>query len=96
MLYLRIYVLLFLSVLVKPLAAQTSIGGIINSYAAVLNLDYCENKLGVNTTSGFQANQKVLMIQMKGAEISSNNNAQFGDITDYKGCGNYEINKSVL
>lgn len=92
MLYVRIYVLLFLSVLVTPLAAQTSIGGIINSYAAVLTLDYCENKLGVNTTSGFQANQKVLMIQMKGAEISSNNNAQFGDITDYKGCGNYEIN----
>lgn len=32
------------------------------------------------------------MLQMKGAQISTGNNAQFGDILDYKGCGNFEIN----
>lgn len=75
------------------LMAQVShIGGVINSYAAVQVLNYCENKLTVSNTSGFSPNQKVLMIQMKGAQVAVLNNMQFGTVEDYKGCGNFEIN----
>ncbi len=88
-----LFFIVFLLAMVPSVPAQLShIGGIINSYAGVTHLNYCENKISVNTVSGFFDGQKVLMIQMKGAEISTINNSNFGEVTDYKGCGNYEIN----
>jgi gliding motility-associated-like protein len=90
---LRITVAYFLIFVSFTSDAQVShIGGIINSYAAVQSLNYCENKVTVNSMAGFQPNQKVLMIQMKGAQISTGNNLLFGTINDYKGCGNFEVN----
>jgi len=70
---------------------QTNISGIINKYAAVTAIDFCNNNVTVSNTVGFFAGQRVLIIQMKGAEISGSNNSSFGDITNYKSCGNYEI-----
>lgn len=73
--------------------AQTShIGGIINSYAAVSGINYCTNKVAVDNTTGFAAGEEVLMIQMRGADIVTVDNPSYGDITNYNGCGNYEVN----
>jgi gliding motility-associated-like protein len=71
--------------------SQTAISGIINKYAAVSDLNFCNNTATVDNTTGFFAGQKVLLIQMKGAQINTANNSAYGDIVDYKGAGNYEI-----
>lgn len=73
--------------------AQSSIGGVVNSYATVSVVDYCTNELQLSSASGFFAGQKVLLIQMTGAKINTTNTGFFGDVTDYDGCGNYEVNE---
>lgn len=90
------FILILLLVLASlcRLKAQTShIGGVINAYAAVSAIDYCENKVTVSSTTGFAVGQKVLLIQMKGASINLANNTGFGDILSYLNCGNYEVEK---
>lgn len=81
------------SVIATNLSAQTNISGIINKYAAVTAIDFCNNNVTVNSTTGFSVGQRVMIIQMKGAEIDASNSAAFGNINDYKGCGNYEIDE---
>lgn len=73
--------------------AQTNISGIINKYAGVTGIDFCNNQMSIDNTTGFFAGQKVLIIQMKGASLVSSNTALCGDISNYNGCGNYEINE---
>ncbi len=85
--------LAMVGVITSHVSAQTNISGIINKYAAVTAIDFCNNNVTVNSTTGFFVGQKVMIIQMKGADIATSNNAAFGDITDYKGCGNYEIDE---
>lgn len=65
---------------------------IINRYAAVLSRGNCENSFLVDTATGFNVGDTVLMIQMKGAVIDSGNTAAFGNITQLNGAGNYEYN----
>src|SRR4030095_10062484 len=69
----------------------------INDYAAIFSFNPCDNKIVVNDASDFFPGDTVLIIQMKGAVIDSSNTASFGDIIDYRNCGNYEFNyvKSV-
>lgn len=70
---------------------------VINKYAAVLSRLSCSNTFVVDTATGFNAGDTVLMIQMKGATIDTSNTASFGSILSYNGAGNYEFNivKSV-
>lgn len=68
------------------------IGGVINSYSKVLSVnenDYA-SLLDVADPSLFSSGDKVLLIQMKGAEIDTSNTESFGTITDLKSAGNYE------
>jgi hypothetical protein len=70
--------------------SQVSISGIINRYAAVTGPNTCTNKLTVSTTTGFQINGKVLIIQMQGAAINEENSSGFGNIININGAGLYE------
>ena len=72
------------------LYSQENISGIINDYAVVTAIDYCENTLELNTVEGFLEDGSVILIQMTGASINSSNNASFGDITDLGNTGYYE------
>lgn len=74
---------------------QTSIGGIINKYTKVVEVnttDACDNKIEVASSADFSVGDKVLIIQMKGAIIDSTNTENFGQIIDYQEAGNYEFN----
>ena len=75
--------------LVLSTAYAQSIGGVVNAYVAVTSI----NQNGVNVTSsqGFSVGDKVLLIQMKGATISTGNNATFGQIQSYGDAGNFEF-----
>ena len=71
-------------------AAQTPISGVVNEYAIVTGIDYCTATVSVNNTSAFSAGNRVLLIQVKGAEINTSNTAAFGTITNLNSAGLYE------
>jgi len=72
--------------------AQTNISGVINTYAAVQDLDTCTGEVILVDATGFVVGDKVMIIQMKGASISEENNSDFGTVTDLANCGLYELN----
>ena len=48
------------------------------------------NIVTVASSSGFNAGDRVLIIQMQGADINTANTSSFGDITAYNSAGNWE------
>ncbi len=78
--------LLFFS---TPCVTAQSISGIINVYTPVSDITGCDVTVG--SVAGFTAGDKVMLIQMKGAEIDTNNTIAFGEILDYNNAGNYEF-----
>ena len=73
---------------VNALCSET----IINEYTPAISLDVCKNILNVENGAAFNPGDTVLLIQMKGAGMDSTNSVAFGNIIDYKNCGNYEFN----
>lgn len=70
------------------------IGGIVNRYAQVTAINAARTSFTVNSSSGFANNDRVLIIQMKGATIDAAapaTNANFGTITAYNSVGRYEF-----
>ncbi len=72
-------------------AQSTQISGQINDYFQVLTIDYCASSLSLNSTSGLQPGDRVLLIQMQGATIQEDNNNNFGNIIDLGSCGLHEL-----
>ncbi len=70
---------------------QTTIGGLINTVASPVTTINSGTSVDVQSTVGFNANDTVLIIQMKGATIDETNTAAFGDITSIGNAGNYEL-----
>lgn len=94
MYYMRFQFLLWLLICSWSVGfAQTNISGVINKYAGVTGIDFCNNQMSIDNTTGFFTGQKVLIIQMKGASLVSSNTALCGDVSNNNGCGNYEINE---
>ncbi len=79
----------FLLCLLVPLFAQAqdTIGGIVNVWAAVLELDECTGRIGLADTAGFSPGTSALLIQMQGAAIDESNGPSFGLVTDQGGAG---------
>jgi hypothetical protein len=72
--------------------AQTSISGIVNTYHKVIEIVPSKTCLRVGSTIGLGQTEKIMVVQMKGATVSTGNNASFGDTTSLNNAGNYEIN----
>ncbi|MCB0549741.1 MAG: PKD domain-containing protein [Phaeodactylibacter sp.] len=70
--------------------AQENISGIINAYAAVQSIDYCNNTLLVSDASGFAEGGLLILIQMQGATIDVSNSAAYGSVTGLEQAGLYE------
>ncbi len=66
---------------------QTALEGVINDYAVVENLDFCESTLEVSDSDGFQPGDKALLIQMQGALIDPSNTAVYGSIAQWGSAG---------
>jgi hypothetical protein len=69
----------------------TNISGVRNNYYSVLGIDATKNAVRLDNVSGLAYGNTVLLIQMKGATISTTNNATYGTITSLNDAGNYEI-----
>lgn len=88
----RILSALFLVVMMGASAvAQTSISGVINSYTAVTAFNGGCNSVTVESAAGLEPGDRVLLIQMKGAEIDLANAPGFGSIGGYGNAGYYEF-----
>ncbi|MCX8079806.1 MAG: hypothetical protein N3F09_01060 [Bacteroidia bacterium] len=66
-----------------------TIRGTVNAYATVTNI--CGRGIYVNSASGFNVGDKVLLIQMQGVSINTTNTSSFGDITAINNAGKYEF-----
>ena len=74
------------------LAQTTNISGTVNAYARVTELNVSDNTVTLLDASAFAMSDRVLLIQMKGASINTNNSSSYGNITDYASAGLYELN----
>jgi hypothetical protein len=72
-------------------AQTTSISGIVNTYYKVIEIVPAKACVRVTNASGLAYNDKVMLIQMKGASINTSNSISFGDTTSLNNAGNYEI-----
>ena len=82
-----------LSIFTTPPSA-TSLSGIINIYTSISAINAAKTQLTAVSVAGLSANDKVLVIQMKGASIDNTTpatNANFGAITAYNNAGFYEV-----
>lgn len=71
---------------------DVNIGGVINAYTPVIQIDgTCTNQIEVENISPFAEGDRILLIQMKGAEIDLDNTSSFGDIVDIGSAGLYEF-----
>ena len=81
--------LLFSSFITR--SQTTNISGIINNYYRVIAIDATKAAIKVANITGLNMDDKVMIIQMKGASVSTANNSSFGDTTSLNNAGNYEI-----
>ncbi|MBK6826692.1 MAG: T9SS type A sorting domain-containing protein [Chitinophagaceae bacterium] len=73
-------------------AGQTSnISGVVNTYHQVIEIFPSKSCLRVSNPAGLTVNKMVMILQMKGASISTANNSSFGDTTSLNGAGFYEV-----
>ncbi len=84
---LRSFLLLVLPVW---LCAQAEIGGIVNRYAAVEDIEFCSAQLLLSSSEDFAAGDDILIIQMKGARLSIEESPAFGDLLDPGQAGRFE------
>ncbi|WP_300663223.1 PKD domain-containing protein [Fluviicola sp.] len=80
---------IFFAASLSPGNLRAQISGVINQYTPVTAVS-C-NQLQVVDASFLSVGNRVLIIQMKGAEIDLSNSSNFGTITNYNNCGNYEF-----
>ncbi len=66
-----------------------NISGTINQYTSVTAIQ--SNAVTVANANGYNVGDKVLLIQMKGASITTGNVAAFGTITNYNNAGKFEF-----
>lgn len=87
----RLVVLQIFMLWVLVSKSQTNISGIVNSYYKVIEVIPAKACVRLNTVIGLARLQKTLLIQMKGATVSTTNNISFGDTTSLNNAGNYEL-----
>lgn len=72
--------------------AQSSIGGIVNDYAAVLEVRACDSSVIVDQPGPFRSGDRVMIIQMKGASARAvNDSATTGSLIDMGNAGTMEF-----
>lgn len=69
----------------------TNLSGTINTVATPVTVYNNSSSIDVQSTTGFNMNDTVLIIQMKGATIDETNSGAFGDIVNIGDAGNYEL-----
>lgn len=83
--------LCLLSLLLSPFILSAQISGVVNQYTEVLSVDPVTNSVEVANPTLFATSDRVMLIQMKGAQMDESNAATFGDISDLNNAGSFEM-----
>lgn len=85
--------IIILTTITAAHAGEQSISGIVNTYTRVMSVDakHCRQFVNVASAADLSPGDLVLIIQMKGAAISTDRTEDFGTITDMNACGQYEF-----
>lgn len=67
--------------------------GLPNTYYVVSDVNRQTVSVTVENSQGLCGGDKVLLIQMQGADINTSNDASYGQIKDLRSSGNYEFNR---
>lgn len=78
------------TVLIPVSAQTTNINGVVNNYYPVVEIIPAKACIRVSSTAGLGINDPILLVQMKGATISTTNNSSFGTVSALNEAGNYE------
>jgi hypothetical protein len=70
--------------------AATSLSGQVNRYAAVTAINAATNTMTVDSPTCFNVGDLIMIMQMKGATITTTNTAAYGNVTAYNNAGRYE------
>ena len=83
--------LIIFSSVVSSVLSQTTnnISGTVNAYTPVTLISSCS--IDVLDVSAFSVGNRVMIIQMRGADMDTSNTANFGDLLSLNNCGNYEF-----
>ena len=83
--------LIIILLVVSSVFSQTNsnISGIVNAYTPVTLISSCS--IDVIDVSAFSIGKRVMIIQMRGADMDTSNTANFGDLLNLNNCGNYEF-----
>lgn len=76
-----------LFILLVNFSLKAQLSGVINIYTAVSAIN--SSTITVTSTVGLAVNDKVLIIQMKGATIDITNTSNYGTISNYNDAGNF-------
>ncbi|MEM9990907.1 MAG: PKD domain-containing protein, partial [Bacteroidota bacterium] len=77
------------------IGAQSTLSGIINTYATLSDIDYCSSTVTLSTESadaldGYAVGDVALLLQVQGASISEERSGSFGTIVNMNNAGKYE------
>jgi hypothetical protein len=72
-------------------AQVTNLSGVINRYSDVISITAGATQLTLGNASAFNAGDRFLIVQMKGASIDTTTSINFGDITGTGLAGNHEF-----
>ncbi len=88
----RSTIIAFLLCLAATAAAQVSLQGIVNVYSRLISVGTanCQNILHLDDATGFNTGDRILLIQMKGAQVSYDPN-NFGTVLEYGSTGLFEF-----
>lgn len=71
--------------------SQTPIQGVVNTYHKVLEIVPAKACVIVEDPTGLNINNMVMLVQMKGATISTATDITFGNVSAMNNAGNYEV-----
>lgn len=74
------------------LFSQSNISGVVNSYHKVIGINYSVSGIKLDDVSGIATNDRVMIIQIKGATVNTTiNSSSFGSVSSLNDAGNYEL-----
>jgi hypothetical protein len=75
----------------QTFSQSTNIFGVVNTYFQVIDIIPSKACVRVSDPTGLILNNRVMLVQMKGATINTSTGSSFGDVTLMNEAGNYEI-----
>jgi hypothetical protein len=85
------HILLLLSFFYVLRAPAQNIGGVVNTYYRVTDIVYSKSCVVVSNAAGLAQFDNAMLIQMKGATVSTADDNNFGTVTSINDAGNYEM-----